>query len=213
MKNVLLLMLVILTAEINAQRGTTAIKFGHFSPAASEGGFIIGYEGGRLLDRDLIFGWSIDWFHRNYVDKKVVNDFNQMYGGVGGSINELRAKTNIHDFPFMISLTGNFPVAPFTKVFLTGGIGAEVLLISYRNFQNPDQDEFKGAFDFNWRLGIGALYMIGRNADIFIEMDYHNSEPSWEYEVDDPNSNFNRTYERVFDMSGLMARLGFRFYY
>jgi len=41
--------------------------------------------------------------------------------------------------------------------------------------------------------------------------DSHNSAPSWEFEVDTPAG--KRTFERVFDMSGVMARIGVRFFY
>lgn len=210
MKIILLVISLFITSNIFAQNGAAAIKLGHFSPAASDGGFIIGYEGSLFVDSRLLFGWSFDWFHKNYVDKKLISQFNQI--GVGGASSELRAKTNLHDFPLMINLTAKFPVSPFFDVFATGGIGAEILLINYRNYQNPDGDEFKAAFDFNWRLGVGVLYPVGRMSELFLELGYHSSKPSWEYEVNE-FAQPTRTFEREYDMSGVMARLGFRFYY
>lgn len=211
MKKFFLILLLFLPGFTYSQGSSAAIKLGYFDPSGIDGGFIIGYEGSRYIDAGLSFGWSIDWFHRNYIDKRVVNDFNDLYGGVGGSINELRAKTNLHDFPFMINLTGKFPASPFIKIFLSGAIGAELLLVNYRNFQNPEDDEFKAAFGFNWRLGLGALYEIGPRSDVFIEFNYHYSQPSWEYEMESTGQ--TRVYERIFDMSGLMTRVGVRFYY
>jgi hypothetical protein len=210
MKTYLLFLLFLLSTSSFAQSGMAAIKLGYFNPSAADGGFIIGYEGGKYIDENFTFGWSIDWFHKNYVDKKLVSEFNDIYGIAGGTVNELRAKTNLHDFPLMLNATAKFPVSYFTKFYITGGIGAEVLLIHYRNFQNPDDSEFQGAFDFNWRIGFGFLYEVGRRSDIFAEMTYHSSKPSWTYEVDDGRK---RTFEREFDMSGLMMRVGFRFYY
>lgn len=203
--------LIVLLFSINtfAQHGAAAIKLGHFSPSASDGGFIVGYEGSHFVDSRLLFGWSIDWFHKNYVDKKLVSQFNQ--AGVGGTSNELRAKTNLHDFPLMINLTARFPVAQLIDVYGTGAIGAEILLINYRNYQNPDEDEFKAAFDFNWRLGAGLIYIVGKRSEVFLELGFHSSKPSWEYEVNDTFG--SRTFEREYDMSGLLARVGFRFYY
>jgi opacity protein-like surface antigen len=210
MKRILVLMLIAIASNIFPQHGAAAIKLGHFSPSASDGGFIIGYEGSHFVDERIMFGWSIDWFHKNYVDKKLVSQFNQ--AGIGGVSNELRAKTNLHDFPLMINLSVKFPVGPLFDVYGTGGIGAEILLINYRNYQNPDEDEFKAAFDFNWRLGAGLLYIVGRRSEVFVELGYHSSKPSWEYEVTDTFGT-KRTFEREYDMSGVMARLGFRFYY
>ena len=97
-------------------------------------------------------------------------------------------------------------------LLVNGGIGAEVLIIHYRNFQNTDESELQGAFDFNWRLGLGLSFALGRSSEIFGELTYHSSAPSWEYEVQD-NNGIKRVFEREFDMSGMMARLGFRFYY
>jgi len=193
-----------------AQWGMAAIKLGYFTPSAADGGFIIGYEGGSYIDEGFNFGWSIDWFHKNYVDRQLAGEFNNEFGNIG-EINELRAKTNLHDFPLMINMTGKLRIGPLVKIFLTGGVGGEVLLINYRNFENPDQDKFQAAFDFNWRAGGGALYELGSRSEIFGELVYHFSQPSWEYELE--TGGMKRTFERVYDMSGFMMRVGFRFYY
>jgi hypothetical protein len=212
MKKIFLLIFVLIAGETFPQWGTSAIKLGHFNPAASEGGFIIGYEGGKNIDYGLNIGWSIDWFHKSYVDKNLVAEFNEVYGIAGGSVNELRAKTNLHDLPILITASARFPVSPFVNLLVNGGIGAEVLIIHYRNFQNTDESELQGAFDFNWRLGLGLSFDLGRRSEIFGELTYHSSMPSWEYEVEGDDG-INRTFEREFDMSGMMARIGIRFYY
>ncbi|MDO8548748.1 MAG: hypothetical protein Q7S39_01160 [Ignavibacteria bacterium] len=212
MKKAFLLFFFLIPATAFSQWGTSAIKLGHFNPAASEGGFIIGYEGGKYIDYGFNFGWSIDWFHKSYVDKKLVSEFNELYGIAGGSINELRAKTNLHDLPVMLTATAKFPLSPFVNLLVNGGIGAEVLIIHYRNFQNTDKSELQGAFDFNWRLGLSLSFDLGRRSEIFGELTYHSSMPSWEYEVEG-NDGIKRTFEREFDMTGMMARIGFRFYY
>ena len=87
------------------------------------------------------------------------------------------------------------------------------MLIIYRDYKYPNEDEFDGAFDFNWRLGMGFAIQIGRRSDLIAELTYHSSAPSWSYEINDPVIGYKRNLERVFDMSGLMARVGFKFYY
>ena len=213
MKAALFLLFMSISANIFGQWGMGAVKIGHFSPSATEGGFIIGFEGGKAIDRNLSMGISLDWFHKDFMDKKLVQNLDNVYGIGGGSINELRAQTNLHDLPLMFNLTANFPVGPFVNFFATGGLGAEILLISYSNFQNPDKDEFQSAFDFNWSIGAGLSYMIGRRSDLFGEISYHSAQPGWQYEVYDPMINRNRTFERSFDMSGMLFRIGVRFYY
>lgn len=212
LKKYLFLMLLV-PFMLNAQRHSAGFKMGIFDPSATEPGFIIGYEGTRAIDNRFDIGWSIDWFNKNYVDKDLVEEFNNAFGLPQGTINELRAKTNIHDIPVMATATAWLYERDKVSIYVTAGAGAEVLLIFYRNFQNPDDDEFKGAFDFSWRLGAGVTYRLGDRSEIFGELAYHSSEPNWTYEVYDEINQVNRTFERVFDMSGVMARLGFRFYY
>lgn len=210
MKKSVIILSLILSSLTFAQLNGASIKLGFFNPSATNGGFIIGYEGGKIIDERLIFGWSIDWFHSSYVDKKLVNDFNQIYGF--GQINELRAKTNLHEFPILLNFRAEFPIAPLTRFYATGGVGLELLLINYRSFQDPDNDDIKAAVDFSWRIGAGVLYRIGSRSEIFGQLDYHSSEPSWEYEVNDTNYG-KRIFERSFDMSGIIARVGLRFFY
>jgi hypothetical protein len=208
-----ILLLVLLPVISFAQHNSAGIKMGKFTPSATEGGFIIGYEGSRFVDRNLAIGWSIDWFHKKYIDQTLVQQFNNYYGVSSGEINELRAQSNLHSIPLMLSITANVPMFPRISAYLTGAFGAEVLLIFYKEFQNPDEGAFESAFDVSWRAGVGALYEIGNRSDLFFELDYHSSKPSWTYEVRDPVTQEKQTYERVFDMSGVMGRFGVRFYW
>lgn len=211
MKKIIVMSILFISGTF-AQWNTGAVKLGYFNPAATDGGLIIGFEGGKHIDRYLSWNWSLDWFHQNYVDKKLVNELDQYYPGAVGEVNELRAATNIHDFPLMIGLTARFPMTRTSQFYLTGGIGAEMLLINYRNFQNPIDDNFKAAFDFNWRVGIGAAFAIGPRSEFFGELTYHESNPSWTCESDNyyyPSAILERSY----DMSGIMTRVGIRFFY
>ncbi len=211
MKKLILALLLIMSAAAFAQHKLGAVKLGLFSPYATESGFIIGYEGGWYIDDNFSVGWSADWFHKNYVDSRLEKDLNDFYGQINGELNEIRARTNLHSIPLMGTAMGNWEVAPRLRAFVTGSAGIDVLLIFYRNYQNPQEDEFQGAFDFAWRLGGGILYELGQRSDAFVELVYHNSHPSWEYEVRD-NSR-KRIFERKYDMSGLMLRAGVRFYF
>lgn len=212
MKKIIILLSLFICTQSYSQLNSASIKLGLFNPTATDNGFIIGYEGGKIIDERLIFGWSIDWFHASYVDKKLVSEFNQVDEVGIGELNELRAKTNLHEFPILLNFRGEFPIAPLTRFYASGGVGVEFLLINYRNFKNPSDDEFKAAFDFSWRLGIGVLYRIGSRSEVLAQIDYHSSEPSWEYEVNDPNFG-KKIFERSFDMSGIMARAGLRFFF
>jgi len=213
MKNVILAFLFFLPLSIFAQYSSSSIKFGYFNPSATEGGFIIGYKGAKYFDADFNIGWSVDWFHKSYIDQKLVTEFTNFYGIPNSSINELRAKTNLHDIPIMFNVSMERYLAPRIKGYITAAAGLEVLLIFYRNFQNPDENEIKSAFDFGWQIGSGVQFQIGRRSDLVFEISYHSSHPGWTYEVSDPTNNYRRILEREFDMSGILARVGFKFYY
>ena len=210
------LFLFLLQIPMFAQWNTSAIKLGTFIPSSAGAGFMVGYEGGHFFDPQFSLGWSIDWFHANYTDAQVVNDLNgiplDQIPGTTGSTNELRAKTNIHDFPIMALATVRFPVTPLSDVYINGGLGFEALFIDYSNYQNPSQNDFKTAFDFNWTLGVGGTYGFSKKAEVFAELGYHSSAPSWDYQVTDANG-YKHTFQRTFDMSGMMLRAGVRFYY
>ena len=205
-------MIILIPSIIFGQSNIGSVKLGLFNPSATDAGFIIGYEGGWYIDSHFFAGWSVDWFNKNYVDQTLVQQFNNFYG-LNGTLNELRAKTNLHAIPIMGSMTFSWPVGPRTNAFVTGAAGVEALLIFYRNYENPDNDEFHGAFDFAWQLGGGVAYELGRRSDVLFELDYHNSMPSWDYNVSDPQTGRTKVFERQFDMSGIMMRVGVRFYF
>ncbi len=207
------LFIILSTVSLFAQYRTSAIKIGNFNPGATDMGFMIGYESGRAIDRHFDTGWSIDWFHKSYIDQSLVTEFDNYNGYFNSSLNELRATTSLHSIPVMFNMAAKFKMMPRFSTYVTGGIGAEALFIFYRNYENPNQDEFDIAFDFNWRIGAGIAYQLGRYSDIVFELNYHNANPSWTYEVNDPNVGRTKILERQFDMSGLIARIGFKFFY
>jgi hypothetical protein len=195
-----------------AQSHFSSVKLGMFSPGATDAGFIIGYEGGWYVDDNFLMGYSVDWFNKNYIDHNFVSQIDDIYGP-SSTLNELRAKTNLHSIPLMGSITGNWVVSPRIRAFITGEAGLEVLLIFYRDYTNPSDDKFQGAFDFCWRLGGGIMYELGQRSDAIFEIAYHSSTPSWQYEVRDSNTGIKHTFERSYNMSGLMMRVGLRFYF
>jgi hypothetical protein len=113
----------------------------------------------------------------------------------------------------MATATVTWPVAPRSYAYVTGGIGLESLLIYYHDYNNPGNSDSQGAFGLAWQLGFGLAYELGPRSDILVELAYHYSEPSWQYQGTDPNTGQNTTFQESVNMSGLMLRTGFRFYY
>lgn len=213
MKKLVIIVLFVLPTFTFSQQHSAIISFGHFNPKATEGGFILGYKGEKFIDRNLSFGWGASWFHKSYVDEVLLEQFVQYYGVVDGELSEQRSKTNLHSIPLMASMTAYFPLFPIVSLYVTGGAGAEALLIFYNNLQMEDQNEFKTAWDFSWQLGAGLAYKIGNKSDIIGEISYHNSNPSWTYNVTDPQTGATQHLEQSFDMSGLALKFGFKFFW
>jgi hypothetical protein len=212
MKKYFCLLLLFAPSLAFAQTHLGSIKLGVFAPSATDAGFIIGYEGGWAVDKNFSVGWSIDWFNKSYVDQDLVSQYNNFYG-LNSSLNELRATTNLHAIPLMANATVSWPVAPRAYGYFTGSAGIEALLIYYHDYNNPDNDEFHGAFDAAWQTAGGIAYELGPRSDVLLELAYHHSEPSWSYDVTDETTGQTITLQRSFDMSGFMMRAGFRFYF
>ena len=70
----LALFILLIPAFAFGQYNTASINFGRFSPAATEGGFILGYKGEKFMDQNLSIGWSASWFHKEYVDQVLLGE-------------------------------------------------------------------------------------------------------------------------------------------
>lgn len=207
----ILFIAVLCIAGSFAQFQATSVKLGFYNPQVTNGGFIIGYESSKFIDEHFDVGWSIDWYNKNYIDQKLVMEITENFGGLGTE-NELRAKTNLHDFPILFNMNASIPIDNKITAYIKGSVGFETLIIFYRNFEKPNDDELKAALDFSYRIGAGIRHELGRRSELLAELAYHSSEPSWDYEVTDNVSGKKRTFIRSFDMSGFLFRIGVRFY-
>lgn len=212
MKKIIFLLLVFSFTALYGQKNWSTFKIGYFNPEASEGGLILGYQGGKYIDEFIDIGWSVDWFHKNYVDKSLANQLDDFNQPLNGEVNMLRAKTNLHEIPALFNITAYFGAAPKMAIFANVGVGAEMLLVFYRDYENPDDDNLKAAFDFSWRIGAGIAYQLGRKSELIAELGYHASSPSWEFEVEDSMGK-KHVFEREYDMSGIMLRAGIKIYH
>lgn len=53
MKRLIILFILVNNLSAFGQWNTGAVKLGYFNPSATEGGFIIGFEGGKHIDKFL----------------------------------------------------------------------------------------------------------------------------------------------------------------
>ena len=195
-----------------------AIKIGGFSPSAIDGaGFIIGGEYGKSIDEAFDIGVSLDWFSKEWEDEKAYQDTVGFNDNVNFEDKEKLSETSVNEFPLMINLTLKFPVADMAKVYLTGGFGGELLVISSYHLEVNDDNNAKPveesdfAFDWNWRAGAGVSYSIGSRSDVFGETVFHYSVPGYEYDLKTDEG--KKTLKREYDMKGMLFRAGIRFYF
>ncbi len=207
MKKTVMIMIITAVLGLYAQKNMGAIKAGMFFPQACDGGFDLGFEYGFHIDTNLDVGVSLDWFKKEFTDKDYIGDVENIGGDLTGSQYRDLGKTTIYDFPFMISVTAKFPLKDKLKWFALGGLGAEMLYASLEAYDKDKNDTYEEsvlAFDFNWRLGGGVMYNLGQKSEVFAELAYHYSKPNFE----DDNS-----ITTEYDMSGIMSRIGVRFFF
>lgn len=211
MKKYMLIAIAAIILTLNGQQKMGSIKAGMFFPQACDGGFDLGLEYGLHIDTNLDVALSLDWFKKDYEDEEVQDEFETDYD-LNTTIVKKLSETTIYDFPFMVAVTAKFPINNKAKWFATGGLGAEMLYASYYTYNQDDiKEESELAFDFNWRLGAGAMYNLGEKSEVFGEVAYHYSKPSYEYE--DQIGGNEVTLKREYDMSGIMSRVGVRFFF
>ena len=205
MKKMIAIMIVTAAFGLSAQKNMGAIKAGMFFPQACDGGFDLGFEYGYHIDTNLDVGLSLDWFKKEFTDKDYIGDVENIEGDLSGTQYKNIGKVTIYDFPVMVSVTAKFPINNKLKWFALGGLGAEMLYASLEAYEDASgtYEESVLAFDFNWRLGGGIMYNLGARSEIFGELAYHYSKPSF----DDDND-----ITTEYDMSGILSRVGVRFF-
>lgn len=207
----ILLTILLFPILLFGQYNSAAFNIGYFNPSAIDGGLILGYKGEKFADRNLSFGWNVSWFHKEYIDQVLLSEAEKYYGVLEGSLIESKATTNLHSIPIMCSVTSYFPFTPFADIFVTGGVGLEGLIISYNNLQNETESDIKTAWDIAWEIGTGVSYKLGKRSRFYGELSYHDSNPSWNFKVYDPNTGRTRFLEQSFDMRGIALKFGVKF--
>ncbi|MCK5759894.1 MAG: outer membrane beta-barrel protein [Candidatus Delongbacteria bacterium] len=208
MKKITIITILIAIMSMYSQGKIGAIKAGMFFPGACEGGFDLGVEYGLHIDTNLDVAVEMGWFKKDFEDEDIKDEYESIPGLTADDLRVL-SETTIYDFPVMVMVTAKFPINFNYKWFATGGLGAEMLYASYNTMD--DDGKYELAFDFNWRLGGGIIYNLGERSEVLAEVGYHYSKPSYEYEDDYAGNTY--TFKREYDMSGILGRVGVRFFF
>jgi hypothetical protein len=196
---------LILLLPLFGQGSFTDFKVGFIFPSGAETGFIGGIFTGRMVDEAIGYGIELDFYRKSYVDKVEVSR-----GSEGGAeiIEEIPDIDNaVTMLPILFKLNYVVPVAPKFALRINGGVGYEVLWNSVTKYsENIDNTKFYHGFA--WMVG-GALSMpLSRASDIFLELNYHNSQPS----RGEGETEAGAPIKTKINMSGMMLRLGIRLY-
>lgn len=198
-----LLILLFSTFAI-AQHTIFEAEGGALFPQDTETGTIIGLVAGRMADENLGWAFEAQYFWRTFTKEYTVAE-------TGGATQEATIVTEIENSTKMLPIMGKIiylsQIAPSLDIRISGGIGYAFLWNNEANYV-VNVEESKSYSGFAWQLGAGLSLPISRAADFFGEMDYFYSMPS----RDAGTTQAGLPQRTEIDMSGLLLRIGVRFY-
>ncbi len=195
-----------LAATLSAQTSFTDLQGGILMPSGAKDGFIGGIGMGRMIDKNIGYGFEINYYYKSYVQETEVLQQDQ------GQVTPVQVTTLIDNstrlLPVYFRLTYNTAVSPTFDLRIVGALGYEFMWNSEENnISNIDETRFYSGF--GWYIGGGFALPISDAADFMGEAAYHSSYPSRsEGETAD-----GLPIRTEIDLSGLMLRIGLRIYH
>jgi len=146
------------------------------------------------LDPVFVFGFEGDFFWINWNNK--LDDVN----AGGAATGSLKAETNLYTFPIFADAQVRFPFLRqkiYVEPSVTVGLGYCFMILDYTSDADNGTDFYSG---FAWQIYGSAAYKLIQNSavDFVLDLGYRSIKP------DKDNIEI--------DMSGVIARLGVRFY-
>ncbi len=204
-KQLLLTIILLLTSSLKAQTNFTDIQGGLLMPSGAKDGFIGGIAMGRMVDKNIGYGFELNYYYKSYVQET------QVLKQEEGQVTPVEVTTMIDNsarlLPVYFRLTYNTALSPKFDLRVVGALGYEFMWNSeVNNVINKDETRFYSGF--GWYIGGGFAFPISEAADLMGEAAYHSSYPS---RSEGENAEGLPVRTEV-DMSGLMLRLGIRIY-
>jgi hypothetical protein len=199
MKTTLLsfILLFLFSTCVMSQRTIFEIEGGALFPQGTETGTIIGLSVGRMADENLGWAFEAQYFWRTYTQEYTTEPQT--------IVTEIENSTKM--LPVMGKIIYLSQIAPSLDIRISGGIGYAFLWNKEANYIE-DQEESNSFSGFAWEIGAGISIPISRAADFFGEINYFYSTPSR-----DAGKTVEGLPQRTeIDMSGLLFRVGVRFY-
>jgi hypothetical protein len=198
-------LIFILVIPVFGQGSFTDFQAGFLFPADAKTGFIVGIQAGRMADEAIGYGFELDFYRKKYVKDTEVSRGEEGGAEITEVIPDIDNTTLM--LPLMFKLNYSFPIAPKLSFRLSGGAGYEIMWNSVTKYsENIDNTKFYHGFV--WMAG-GALSLpLSRASDIFLEVNYHSSEPS----RGEGETAEGAPIHTKIDMSGVLLRIGIRLF-
>ena len=196
--------ILICTTVAIGQHTIYELEVGALFPEDTEMGTIIGLSAGRMVDENLGWTFQVQYFWRTFTQEYTTTE-------TGGTTKEETIATEIENstkmLPIMAKIIFLSQIGPKFDIRINGGIGYAFVWNHEANYIVGIEDS-KSFSGFAWQLGAGASIPISRAADLFGDLAYFYSLPS----RDAGTSQAGLPQRTEIDMSGLMLRIGVRFY-
>jgi hypothetical protein len=187
------------------QGSFTDFQGGFLFPADAKTGLIFGIQTGRMADEAIGYGFELDFYRKKYVEDTEISR------GEEGGAEITEVIPNIDNttimLPLLFKLNYSVPLAQKLSLRLSGGAGYEVMWNSVTKYsENIDNTKFYHGFV--WMVGGGLSLPLSRASDIFLEVNYHSSEPS----RGEGETAEGAPIKTKIDMSGMLLRVGIRLF-
>jgi len=204
-KSILLTSISVLTTSLVAQTNFTEIHGGILMPSHAKDGFIGGITMGRMVDKNIGYGFELNYYYKSYVEET------QVLKQEEGQVTPIEVTTLIDNstrlLPVYFRLTYNTAISPKLDLRVVGALGYEFMWNSeVDHVAKVDETRFYSGF--GWYIGGGIAFPISEAADLMGEIAYHSSYPS----RSDGENTDGLPVRTEIDMSGLMLRAGIRIY-
>ena len=196
---------ILLLIPVYSQGSFTDFQGGFLFPSNAKTGFIGGIQVGRMVDDAIGYGIELDIYRKKYVEDRRISLGSQGGAEVDSLIREV--DNTVIMLPLLFKLNYSHALNKKLMLGLSGGIGYEVL---WNSVNKPSEgiDDTKFYHGFAWMIGGKVAMPLSKASNIFLEIDYHNSEPSRKEDETPEGADIRKSI----NMSGFILRLGIRIF-
>ncbi|MEJ2634776.1 MAG: outer membrane beta-barrel protein [Calditrichia bacterium] len=177
MKKTSIVLLLLLAFSISgfARAPFTEFKVGYLNPKAAEGGYIFGFNVGRMIDESLSWSLELNYFQKGY-RKQTTIDRSQTGNNETIETVQLEMDFKTRIVPVFVKLNYEHPLGYRSPLYAraSAGLGWELLWNSEDNYVDKiHQTRFFNGF--GWQLSGGVGFEISSSANFFADIFYNDA--------------------------------------